>query len=98
MVHSEKLDETALWKEYKKKADAGSERCIWVTKVYEYAANYLKDVRRIFGNYTLHDETHILNVLDAMGGLLGDQISNLTVGELELLILVASLQDRKSVV
>lgn len=93
MVHSEKLDETALWKEYKKKADAGSERCIWVKKVYEYAANYLKDVRRIFGNYTLHDETHILNVLDAMGGLLGDQISNLTVGELELLILVASLHD-----
>lgn len=62
MVHSEKLDETALWKEYKKKADAGSERCIWVKKVYEYAANYLKDVRRIFGNYTLHDEIHILNV------------------------------------
>ena len=28
-----------------------------------------------------------------MGGLLGDQISNLTVGELELLILVASLHD-----
>lgn len=93
MVHSEKLDETALWKEYKKKADAGSERCIWVKKVYEYAANYLKDVRRNFGNYTLHDETHILNVLYAMGGLLGDQISNLTVGELELLILVASLHD-----
>lgn len=93
MGHSKNLDETALWKEYKKKAGAGSERCIWVKKVYEYAANYLKDVRRNFGNYTLHDETHILNVLYAMGGLLGDQISNLTVGELELLILVASLHD-----
>lgn len=93
MVHSKKLDETAIWKEYEKKADAGSERCIWVKDVYEYAANYLKDVRRTFENYTLHDETHILNVLDAMGGLLGDQISNLTVGELELLILVASLHD-----
>ena len=93
MGHSKNLDETALWKEYKKKADAGSERCIWVKKVYEYATNYLKDVRRNFGNYTLHDETHILNVLYAMGGLLGDQISNLTVGELELLILVASLHD-----
>ena len=93
MGHSKNLDGTALWKEYKKKADAGSERCIWVKKVYEYATNYLKDVRRNFGNYTLHDETHILNVLYAMGGLLGDQISNLTVGELELLILVASLHD-----
>lgn len=93
MGHSKNLDETALWNEYKKKAGAGSERCIWVKKVYEYAANYLKDVRRNFGNYTLHDETHILNVLYAMSGLLGDQISNLTVGELELLILVASLHD-----
>lgn len=93
MVHSKKLDETAIWKEYGKKASVGSERCIWVKEVYEYAANYLKDVRRTFENYTLHDETHILNVLDAMGGLLGDQSSNLTVGELELLILVASLHD-----
>lgn len=93
MVHSKKLDETAIWKEYEEKVDAGSERCIWVKDVYEHAANYLKDVRRIFENYTLHDETHILNVLDAMGGLMGDQIINLTVGELELLILVASLHD-----
>ena len=40
MVHSKKIDETAIWKEYEKKADAGSERCIWVKDVYEYAANY----------------------------------------------------------
>lgn len=46
-----------------------------------------------FQNYTLHDETHILNVLDAMGGLLGDRIEQLTVGEIELLILAACLHD-----
>lgn len=34
MVHSKKLDETAIWKEYEKKAGAGSERCIWVKDVY----------------------------------------------------------------
>lgn len=93
MAHSEKLEETALWKEYEKRNGVEYKRCIWVKEVYEYAVNYLKDVRRTFGNYTLHDETHILNVLDAMGGLLGDQIINLTVGELELLILAASLHD-----
>jgi hypothetical protein len=93
MTHSKELEETVLWKEYEKKASAGSERCTWVKNVYEYATDYLKDVRRNFENYTLHDETHILNVMDAMGGLLGDQISNLSVGELEVLILVASLHD-----
>ena len=93
MAHSKKLEETALWKEYTKRNDVDCERHIWVKDVYEYAANYLKDVRRTFGNYTLHDETHILNVLDAMGGLLGSQITNLSVGELELLILAASLHD-----
>ena len=93
MVHSKKLEETALWKEYTKRNDVDCERQIWVKDVYGYAANYLKDVRRTFGNYTLHDETHILNVLDAMGGLLGNQITNLSVGELELLILAASLHD-----
>lgn len=93
MAHSEKLEETALWKEYEKRNGVEYKRCIWVKEVYEYAANYMKDVRRTFGNYTLHDEMHIINVLDAMGGLLGDQIINLTVGELELLILAASLHD-----
>lgn len=93
MTHSKELEESVLWKEYEKKASAGSERRTWVKNVYEYATDYLKDVRRNFENYTLHDETHILNVMDAMGGLLGDQISNLSVGELEVLILVASLHD-----
>lgn len=93
MVHSKKLEETALWKEYVKKSNTETKRHMWVKEVYAYAANYLRDVRVTFGNYTLHDETHILNVLDAMGGLLGDQISILSVGELELLILVASLHD-----
>ena len=92
MDHSKRLEETSLWKEYAKR-DAAEEGRIWVKKVYASAANYLKDVRRTFENYTLHDETHILNVLDAMGGLLGNQISMLSVRELELLILVACLHD-----
>lgn len=86
MAHSRILEETALWKEYMKRKEVDFERHAWVKEVYEYAANYLKDVRRTFGNYTLHDETHILNVLDAMGGLLGNQVMNLSDGELELLI------------
>ncbi len=81
MVHSKRLEETALWKIYQKRAASQHTRVNWVKEVCEAATHYMKDVRQTFQNYTLHDETHIINVLDAMGGLLGDQISRLTVGE-----------------
>lgn len=93
MVHSEKLEETALWHIYQGKLSTNEKRSNWVKEVYEAAAKYMLDVRQTFQNYTLHDETHILNVLDAMSGLLGDQIDRLTVGEMELLILSACLHD-----
>lgn len=93
MVHSKKLEETAFWYIYQKKISTNEKRSSWVKEVYEAAAKYMLDVRQTFQNYTLHDETHILNVLDAMSGLLGDQIERLTVGEIELLILSACLHD-----
>ena len=93
MIHSENLEETALWKTYQSKLCSDSVRDRWIKKVYKAATTYLVDVRRVFQNYTLHDATHIINVLDAMGGILGDQIANLTIGEMELLFLVASLHD-----
>lgn len=93
MAHSEKLEETALWQSYQRKISTNEKRSSWVKEVYEAAAKYMLDVRQTFQNYTLHDETHILNVLDAMSGLLGDQIERLTIGELELLILSACLHD-----
>lgn len=93
MIHSRKLEETVLWKVYLEKAAPDAERSQWVKEVYEAAANYLPDVRQTFENYTLHDATHILNVLDAMSGLLGNQILKLTVGEIELLILAACMHD-----
>lgn len=92
-MHSEKLEKTALWQAYQKKNLSGRKREAWVKEVYEAAVKYLLDVRRTFPNYTLHDETHVLNVMDAMGGLLGDHIDCLTIGEMELLILAACLHD-----
>lgn len=53
----------------------------------------MKHVRNTFPNYTLHDETHVLNVIYAMGAILGDQIDSLSIGEIELLILAAALHD-----
>ncbi len=92
--HPKNLEETALWKIYiEKVSEQDSSRRIWVKKVYDNAVIYLKRVCETFPNYTLHDETHVLNVMYAMGAILGDQIGNLSVGEVELLILAASLHD-----
>jgi len=90
----EKLEETELWKLYMKKVpEKDSRRRIWVKEVYENAVTYLKHVYDTFPNYTLHDETHVLNVIYAMGAILGDQIDCLSIGEVELLILAAALHD-----
>lgn len=87
------LENTKLWKFYLKKVSNDNERICWLKRVYEAAVIYLNDVRQEFKNYTMHDGTHVWNVLEAMGGLLGDYIDRLTIGELELLILVACLHD-----
>lgn len=90
---SQGLESTALWRAYREKMSSDEERMAWVKKVYEEAVAYLSDVRQDFKNYTLHDGTHVRNVLDAMGGLLGDWIGKLSAGEIELLILAACLHD-----
>ena len=98
MRHSKKLRDTRIWEIYSQKVldeDQGYSRLGWVEEVFEVSTNYLSLVRDTFPNYTLHNERHVLNVIDIMGGLLGDQISNLTCAEAELLILVACLRDLK---
>lgn len=92
-IHSKMLEDTAIWKTYVTGLATDSPRSIWVHQIYDSSIIYLKDVRLSFPNYTLHDETHVLNVLDAMAGILGNQISQLSEGEAELLILAACLHD-----
>ena len=92
--HPKTLGETALWKLYVKKIpEKDSSRRMWVKDVYDNAVTYLKRVCDTFPNYTLHDEKHVLNVIYTMGAILGDQIDNLSTGEIELLILAAALHD-----
>lgn len=92
-AHSKLLEDTEIWKSYTTGLPTNSSRSTWVHQIYDSAIIYLKNVRLKFPNYTLHDETHVLNVLDAMAGILGDQISQLSKGEAELLILAACLHD-----
>lgn len=63
---SKSLKDTVLWKVYKERMSAEIDRIGWVEKVYQTSADYLKDIRQIFKNYTLHDEKdtiHIYNVI-----------------------------------
>ena len=93
MEQSKKLEDTLLWQAYCAKISKDRKRIAWVEEVYEAAVAYLSEVRQKFKNYTLHDKTPVLNVLDAMGGLLGDCMEKLTEGEMELLILAAAIHD-----
>lgn len=92
-TNSKLLEDTSIWKTYIAGLPADSSRSAWVHQLYNSSVIYLKDIRLNFPNYTLHDETHVLNVLDAMAGILGNQISQLSTGEMELLILAACLHD-----
>ena len=87
-----KLVETKLWKYYES-LSIDDDRRKWIKDVYFNAVKQLTTVRDTFSNYTLHDETHVINVMEAIAGLLGNQIRNLTAGEAELLILAACLHD-----
>lgn len=96
MARSKRLIETKLWKVLYEKTNNMEDREIllgWVKRVYETAANHLKMVVCTFPNYTLHDEVHILNVMDAIAGVLGTRIKDLSMREAELLILASCLHD-----
>lgn len=87
-----KLNETKLWKYYEDITDDESRRK-WIKDVYAVAVSQLTAVRDTFSNYTLHDETHVINVMETVAGLLGSRIRDLTTGETELLILTSCLHD-----
>ena len=70
------IREHKLWKLLKQKtwkqdSDTASEFEVDVWKVCEFGINLSKTIRDTFPAYTLHDETHIGNVLDNMLELLG---------------------------
>ena len=89
------LEETRIWKKYNEFTEDTSFfiRKTKVIQIYEKSRDLLAAVSKTFPNFTLHNEKHIVNVLSAMGGILADSIDNLSIGELEVLIIVASLHD-----
>lgn len=64
-----------------------------VREVCEYGIGRAKTIRDTFPLYTLHDETHICNVLRLMRELLGPRVSRLTRDEAATLVMCACCHD-----
>lgn len=64
-----------------------------VEKICQYGINLSKTIRDSFRTYTLHDETHISNIMDHMLMLLGDAQGRLTRDECAMLIMSACCHD-----
>lgn len=61
--------------------------------ICDFGVDRAKTIRDTFPMYTLHDETHICNVLRIMDQILGDCVENLTQDETAMLILAACCHD-----
>lgn len=64
-----------------------------IKAICNFGVDRAKTIRDTFPMYTLHDETHICNVLRIMAQLLGDHTDKLTRDEAAMLILAACCHD-----
>lgn len=64
-----------------------------VKKICKYGVQRAETIRDTFPMYTLHNETHICNVMQLMANLLGDDLEKLTRDEAAMLILSACCHD-----
>ncbi len=85
------LKNTKLWEVFASKATDQQRTDIF--KCTEKAAQRLSLYRDTFPTYTLHNEIHVLNIINLMGELLGRRIDELTTLEAALLILSAYYHD-----
>ncbi|MBM3216750.1 hypothetical protein FJZ36_17790, partial [Candidatus Poribacteria bacterium] len=88
------FNDSRFWDELHRKGRNAEELCATIQKFVESARAVLKTILRDMPQFTLHDETHILNVLGIMEGLVPDNVlrklSNLEIG---LCILAAYAHD-----
>lgn len=64
-----------------------------IKAICDFGVDRAKTIRDTFPMYTLHDETHICNVLRIMAQILGDHTDKLTRDEAAMLILAACCHD-----
>lgn len=92
-----RLTDTALWKQLKSKSetdDAVRRLLVVVEDAFNDAVEITKLVLRFMSEYTLHDEVHLVRVVDLMGRLIPEQtFAILNPLELAALILAAAFHD-----
>lgn len=90
------LDELKLWKVFRQKCirNSAEESIAIVREVGEYSVNKLKTVIRHMGEFTLHDEVHIMNMLHIADRLIPDDVKEqLSIPDMMLIFLSIFLHD-----
>jgi hypothetical protein len=82
-----------LWDVLVKKSAGDFQFLSGVETVCNFAISRALTTRDTFPNFTLHDETHVCNVLRLMSNLLGDRVECLETEEAAMLILAACCHD-----
>lgn len=77
----------------RKEQQIGSEYLSAVKQICKYGVERAETIRDTFPMFTLHNETHICNVMHLMADLLGDDLGKLTRDEAALLIMSACCHD-----
>jgi len=88
------LEETILWKELFQRPRAGDKTFPNILALCAEAATRMKLMATYASQYTLHDEIHLLRVVDLMGHILADDVTHVADIELALLILAAYFHDQ----
>lgn len=76
-----------------KERQIGKEYLSAVQKICQYGVDRAETIRDTFPMFTLHNETHICNVMRLMTDLLGDSLDKLTRDEAAMLIMSACCHD-----
>ncbi|HEC40968.1 hypothetical protein LCGC14_0934960 [marine sediment metagenome] len=99
-THSNDLTETKLYLMLKdakficQRSELNESLSKILLKYYKKSVKLMGEVKTIFKEYTLHDKTHILNVIDIMGRIIPDKtLEKLNCLEIFFLILSACFHD-----
>ncbi|MDT4328452.1 HD domain-containing protein [Methylomonas sp. MED-D] len=95
VINIKRIEETTLWKKLQSLNDKNSKSLIEIIPtICEDAADRMKAMPTASPQYTLHDESHFLRVVEIMAMVLGETVDELNSIELCLLILTAYYHDQ----
>jgi hypothetical protein len=95
VIQVKRIEETVLWQKLQSLKDSDAKSLITaLPNICEEAADRMKVMPTASPQYTLHDESHFLRVVEIMAMVLGETIRQLNAVELCLLILTAYYHDQ----